>query len=302
MNALVTGGAGFIGSHLVDRLLEDGHYVVVMDNFVSGHLTNLPTYNKKLVVVHGDITDPRTKSLYKGIDVVFHLAALTRPQQSIIEPEKYHRVNVDGTLRVLRNAKEENVSRVVFASSASIYGDQEVYPTPETALPHPMSPYAEQKLIGENYCKMFCDLRDVETTCLRLFNVYGTKMSLGEYGAVIPRFINYVKSDKVPVIYGSGDQSRDFVHVDDVVDAFLKATKHEALGEIFNIGYGESYSINGILTIICKNIGVDVWATHEEPVVEPWRTIADIDKAERLLDWKPTIDIQEGIKRLVNGT
>lgn len=298
MNCLVTGGAGFIGSHLVDRLLKEGDYVTVLDDFSEGKMENLPTNHPHLFICKASINDG-IEWLFSGIDKVYHLAALPRPQRSIAEPLPTHIVNVDGTLNVLLACRAMNVKRVVFTSSASIYGDQERYPSYENCEPNPMSPYALHKLIGEQYCKLFGMLYGMEINSLRLFNVYGTRMNpVGEYASVIPKFIDALKNNESPSIFGDGNQSRDFIHVEDVVSAFISAGESKVYGEVFNIGSEDNISVNQIFTLISNRMNTKIKPVHTPPVIEPRVTLASRDKARRLLDWKPKVTIYAGLDEL----
>lgn len=299
MNYLVTGGAGFIGSHLVDKLLEQGGKVTVIDDFSEGKLENLPYGNPDLKIINMSICEP-IDFWTKGMDVVFHLAALTRPIESLEKPEKYNAVNVNGTLGLLVACKNNSVKRVVFASSASIYGEQEFFPTSESAFPNPMQPYATQKLIGEWYCKLFNNTYALETVMLRFFNVYGTRMNPDSpYAAVIPIFIKKIKAGESPTIYGSGDQSRDFIHVDDVVDGIFMASYKDVAGQIMNLGSGTNISINNLFDLLCRKIGVTVDPIYGPAMIEPMTTLANRYKALTLMNWKSHISLSDGVGRLI---
>lgn len=299
MNYLVSGGAGFIGSHLTDRLLKDKNRVVVIDDLSEGKLENLPTNNKNLEFHKTSILDD-IGNLFKHIDVVFHLGAITRPQQSIEEPEVFNRINVEGTLKTLINCKNNNVKRLVFASSASIYGEQDIFPTMEIAKPNPMSPYALTKIIGERYCDLFSRIYGLETICLRFFNVYGTRMNPdSEYAALIPGFIKKMKADIRPTIFGDGEQARDFVFIDDIIDGIVKASKCDFSNEIINLGSGENITVNKVAECINKLTNSKVKPVHGEPLLEPRNTLADISKAKYMLDWSPKTSLMEGIKTML---
>ncbi len=298
MRYLVTGGAGFIGSHLVARLLEMGE-VIVLDDFSEGKREYLPLNNPHLIIYEASILEP-IRNLFKGVDVVFHLAALPRPQKSIIEPECANEVNVTGTLRVLMACRENKVKRLVFASSASVYGQQDNMPSLETHKPNPMSPYALQKYIGEQYCQLFESIYGLETNCLRLFNVYGDRMNPnGEYASLIPKFITLLKAGKQPPIYGTGFQARDFIYVDDVVNAFLAAAQSEAHGEVFNIGSEKTYSVRIIFEMLRTHLNAKIEPVFEPALIEPDMTLADCKKAHELLGWFNETSLSDGVDRIM---
>jgi nucleoside-diphosphate-sugar epimerase len=306
MKYLVIGGAGFIGSHLCERLLKENKAVI--DDLSEGKLSNLPR-NSRITLHKASILDDDIAPLFKGVDVVFHLAALTRPQWSILHPEETDMVNVHGTLKVLQHCRDNKVKRVVFVSSSSIYGEQKKIPTPEDVIPNPMSPYALSKLIGEQYCELFGKLYGLQINRIRPFNVYGTRQNpAGEYAAAVPKFIdrvnsfiNVLKADGYPVITGDGKQVRDFVYVDDVVDLMIKASKSKVYGEAFNAGSGKNISINDLYDKVCEIMGVKVKPVHIAPVFEPRQTLADISKAKRLLGWEPKTSLEEGLRRTINA-
>lgn len=298
MKYLVTGGAGFIGSHLVEKLLGDGHQVLVLDDFSEGKWSNLPAH-ANLEILKVSILDDINR-FFVGTDVVFHLAALPRPQLSIVDPVPANLVNVNGLLNVLLAARDNNVKRLVFASSASIYGEQSVYPSPEDAEPNPMSPYALHKVIGEGYCKLFTNIYGLETNCLRFFNVYGNRMNPnGFYSSLIPKFIKMIKEGTQPTIFGSGEQARDFVYVEDVAEALIKAANSQIYGEVFNVGWGENYSVNKVHKIICDLLGKYIEPIHGEAMIEPTQTLADTLKSYQLLRWEPKITLEDGIKKMI---
>jgi nucleoside-diphosphate-sugar epimerase len=306
MKVLITGGAGFIGSHLTERLLKEKSMVI--DDLSVGKVGNLPK-DPRVRLHQVSILDD-IGHLFKGIDVVFHLAALTRPQWSILHPEETDTVNVHGTLKVLQHCRDNKVKRVVFVSSSSIYGQTDVVPTPEDTKPNPMSPYALSKQIGEEYCELFGKLYGLEINRIRPFNVYGTRQDpIGEYAAAVPRFIDRVnsfisvlKADSYPVITGDGKQVRDFIYVEDVVELMILASKSKVYGEAFNAGSGKNISINDLYDKVCKAMKVNTKAVHIAPVFEPRETMADIRKAKKLLGWEPKIDLDEGLRRTVEGT
>jgi len=290
MKCLVTGGAGFIGSHLVDLLLEYGNEVVVVDDLSEGKRENTPTYVHDVSILN-DI-----EYLFPGIDVVFHLAAYTRPQGSIAMPVYSNKVNVEGTLRVLACARNWGVRRVVFASSASVYGEQPLYPVPEVSPLNPMSPYAVQKIVGEMYCKLFHDLYGLEYNVLRLFNTYGPRQNpSGEYAAVIPKFMQQVRNGEQPTIYGTGEQRRDFIHVSDVASAFVLAGTSLYHGETFDVGTGENVSVKELLGVICEVIGKKADPAYGPAQVEPTQTLADTGRIYNVLGWEAKVELREGL-------
>ena len=297
MKCLVTGGAGFIGSNLVDRLIDDGHDVVIVDNLSTGKVENI---NKKAKFHNRDISKGNFHGIFEGVDVVFHLAALARVQPSIDEPLEYHKVNVDGTHNLLVAARDAGVKRFVFSSSSSVYGDVEEkdLPTSEDAGLNPMSPYALHKLIGEQYCKLFSELYGMETVSLRYFNVYGERQPTeGAYCLVMGVFAGQILNGKPMTIRGDGEQRRDFTYVGDVVEANIKAGFNAKLpifpceGDVFNIGNGDNCSVNEIADMV----GGD--KINVEPVIEPRQTLADNIKAKNIIDWKPTGNLEGWIPK-----
>ena len=293
MKCLVTGGAGFIGNNLVNRLINDGHEVIIIDNLSTGKKENI---NSEAKFYHVDISLLRRKtdfSMFEGVDVVFHLAALARVQPSIENPISFHETNVNGTLNLLNACIIHGVKRFVYSSSSSVYGDVEQLPTSENHKLNPMSPYALQKLIGEQYCKLYSELYNLETVSLRYFNVYGDGMSLeGAYKLVIPIFTEQKLNGEPMTIRGDGEQRRDFTYVGDVVDANIKCMNYplELNGDIFNIGNGNNRSVNDIANMIGGE------RVHIDPVIEPRETLADNKNAELRLNWKPTIEIEDWMK------
>jgi len=295
MRCIVTGGAGFIGSNLVDRLVNDNHEVIVFDNLSTGKQENI---NEKAKFFLVDIShqsyfeDEKMKEIMTGVDVVFHTAALARVQPSIENPIEFNNVNVGGTLNMLKACVDYGVKRFIYSSSSSVYGDVEKLPTAEEHKLNPMSPYALQKLIGEQYCKLYSELHGLETACLRYFNVYGKRMSLdGAYKLVIPIFTEQRLNGKPMTIRGDGEQRRDFTYVGDVVDANVRCMDYplELNGDSFNIGNGDNRSVNEIANMI----GGD--SINVEPVIEPKETLADNNKAKRVLGFNPSITIEDWI-------
>jgi len=293
MKVLVTGGAGFIGSNLVDKLINEGHKVFVIDNLSTGKKENL---NKKAIFYKADICDlNKILPLFKGIDYVFHLAANPRVMFSVENPIESHKVNVNGTLNVLYASYKNKVKRLIFASSAAVYGDIKKLPLKENMTPKPISPYGLHKLIGEFYCKLFSNLYNLETVCLRYFNVYGPRMDPnGPYALVIGKFLKLRKENKSLTIYGDGKQTRDFVYVDDVVRANILAMKSKKVGrgEVINICSGKNYSINYIAKLIG---GKKIYLSARKGEIK--HALGNNSLAKKLLSWKPEISLEEGIKK-----
>jgi nucleoside-diphosphate-sugar epimerase len=296
---LITGGAGFLGSHLTDRLLGDGHKVIVIDDFSTGKMENLQADNRNLSIYNRSVLED-IGNLFEGVDAVFHLAALTRPQESIKEPKLYNYVNIEGTLNILNNCRNHKVKRLVFVSSSSLYGEQDKLPTPETATPNPMSPYALTKLIGEQYCKLFERLYGLEANYIRPFNVFGPRQNPeGGYAAAVPKFIDMLKKGETPYITGDGEQNRDFVAIEDVIDLMVLASESKVYGEAFNAGSGENITINELYKTICGIMGKKVKPNYVPAVLEPRTTLADMGKARRLLGWEPKVSLKEGLERIL---
>ena len=292
--ALVTGGAGFIGSHLVERLLKDGHEVSVLDNLSSGISANLAHVadNPRMRFHQADISDfEAIRPLFEGTTWVFHLAGLADIVPSIERPMTYHRANVDGTIAVLEAARAAGVKRLVYAASSSCYGIAEQLPTPVTAPINPMYPYALSKNIGEQYLMHWAKVYGLPCVSLRLFNVYGPRSrSTGAYGAVFGVFLAQKLADQPFTIVGDGSQTRDFTFVTDVVDAFVKAAESEVSGEIFNVGSGDTYSVNRLASLL----GGDVVHIPKRPG-EPDCTFADIGRICRMLGWRPSVSFEHGV-------
>ena len=292
MKALVTGGAGFIGSTLTDKLIELGHKVVIVDNLSTGKEENI---NPKAEFINKCLTTLEEDFLVgKGIDVVFHLAALARVQPSIEDPIKYNEHNITATLKLLYASHKAGVKRVVYSASSSAYGDATIFPTPETHSVNPLSPYGLQKLVGEQYCKMFSEVYNLDTCSLRYFNVYGERMNLsGAYCLVMGIFAKQMLDGKPLTITNDGNQRRDFTYVQDVVDAnILAATLETSLkGEVFNIGNGNNYSVNDVADMLGGE------KTYGEKRLEPFQTLADNSKAREVLGWNTKGDLPSWIKK-----
>lgn len=295
---LVTGGAGFIGSHLVARLLKMGCYVTVLDDLSEGKWENLPKH-PNLIKHKGSILD-NVSDVVKEKEVIFHLAALPRLKRSVDQPWQTHEVNVDGTLNLLLAAKENKVKRFIFASSSSVYGNQDRLPFEENMKSNPLVPYSLHKLIGEEYCKMFSNLWGMGTVSLRFFNVYGPGMNPDNpYANLLPKFIKLMSQNKSPIINGDGTHSRDFTHVSDVVESMLLAAESKLTGEVFNIGYGERISVNKVVKILNQVMSKSIVPTYGPAVVEPKTTLASNLKAQNMLRWRPKINFKEGIKTML---
>ena len=293
---VVTGGAGFIGSHLVKKLIEDGYNVFVIDNLLSGKLENLSPKAKffKLDIRNLEEITP----VFKDAKYVFHLAALPSVQYSIENPMETNEVNVGGTLNVLTAARNAGVKRLVYSASSSVYGDVKRLPIKETEKPAPKSPYALQKYVGELYCKLFNEIYGMETVCLRYFNVYGPGQNpKGTYPNVIANFLELRKQNKKLTVVGSGNNTRDYVHVRDVASANILAatSKKVGKGESINVGTGERHSINEIAKLIGGPI------EFLPPRIEPKDTLADFSLAKLLLNWEPKIDFKKGLKNLLQN-
>lgn len=291
---IVTGGAGFIGSHLVDKLIELGHEVTVIDNLSTGKRENI---NQSANFFYRDICIfRRMHHLFEGIDYVFHCAALARVPLSVEKPYMTHMVNVEGTINVLRASALAGVKRMIHSSSSSVYGNQATLPLKENMIPNPISPYGRQKCYAEGFCCDFIKPHHLEVVCLRYFNVYGPRCSDDHpYSLVIGKFLKNKKEDKTSIICGDGEQSRDFTWVNDVVMANILAMESDKVGrgEAINIGSGKSYSINEIARIIGGNYTHSLARPND-----PHSTLADISKAKKLLIWAPMVKLPEGIAKL----
>ncbi len=301
---LVTGGAGFIGSHIVERLLDEGHSVRVLDNFCSGKMENINHLIGKLDLVRGDLCDfDLVRKSVDGVDFVLHHAALHSVHESVEDPGPSCEVNVKGTLNVLMAARTARVKRVVFASSCSVYGMLPELPKRETTEVFPVSPYAVTKLVGEHYCRMYTELYGLETVCLRYFNVFGPRQDPhSQYSAVIPRFATAVMAGERPTIYGDGLQSRDFTYVANNVDANIRAcfAPSHVSGKIINIASGQRYSLLDILTAIGNAVGVVVKPIFEEARSGDIRHMeGDSSRAKELLGFDLSVDFDTGLRRMI---
>ena len=289
--AIVTGGAGFIGSNLVDNLIEQGVEVIVLDNLSTGKKENI---NPKATFYNKDVSKITLLDydLFKGVDVVFHLAAMARVQPSIENPFPPNEVNIKGTLNILFASHKAGVKRVVYSASSSCYGDATKFPTPEEHPTNPLSPYGLQKYVGEQYCRMFSEVYNLDTVSLRYFNVYGERINLeGAYCLVLGVFTKQMLEGKPLTITNDGNQRRDFTYVGDVVDANILAATHENKlnGEVFNIGNGKNYSINEVADMLGGE------KTYGEKRIEPFQTLADNTKAQEWLGWNPQGNLKKWI-------
>jgi UDP-glucose 4-epimerase len=298
---LVTGGAGFIGSHIVQRIVATGERVRVLDNFSSGKRENLCGLENKVEVIFGDLLDEGVvRKAMEGVEVVFHQAALRSVPFSVENPALVNRVNVEGTLNVLIAARDARARRVVYASSSSVYGDNLELPKSEHSLPRPVSPYAVSKLAGEYYCRVFSQLYGLETVSLRYFNVYGPRQDPNsQYAAVIPRFIHWSLGGEPLEVHGDGLQSRDFTYIDNVVTANLLAAQcRDGIGEAFNVGQGSAHTLLDLTNLLQDILGMKLRLLHTRDRPGDVRhTLADISKAERCFDYKPHVSFEEGIVR-----
>jgi|TARA_Y100001963_G_C6755936_1_gene436816 UDP-glucose 4-epimerase len=295
--AIVTGGAGFIGSNLVNRLIEKGIEVVVLDNLSTGKEENI---NPKAKFIQCDISKSSIFDLMynmKGADVVFHLAALARVQPSIEDPIPFNEVNITGTLNILLAAHKTGIKRVVYSASSSAYGNTDILPTPEDAPTNPLSPYGLQKYVGEQYCKMFSEVYGLDTVSLRYFNVYGEQMNFGgAYKTVIAVFIEQMQKGEKLNIVNEGNQRRDFTYVGDVCNANILAatTSNKFNGEVFNVGNGDNFSVNEVADMFGGE------KKYGEKRIEPFETLADNQKIKSL-GWKPTGNLSEWIKNYIKN-
>ncbi len=300
--ALVTGGAGFIGSTLVRELVKRGVSVRVLDNVSSGNLTNLEGLGKKLEFVEGDIRNAvACRNACRGVEAVFHMAALVSVPQSVADPILSESINSGGTLNLLIAARDCQVKRFVFSSSSAVYGDTELIPTPETTPAFPTSPYGIQKLMGEHYARTFYQLYGLETVALRYFNVYGPGQNpASAYAAVIPKFLTRHFSGQTSVIFGDGEQTRDFCHVKDVVQANILAAEtsmSEAIGSVFNVACGSRISVNELILKMRESLGTELSTDYQsERSGDIKHSGADISKIVSKLDYAPKVLIETGLK------
>ena len=301
---LVSGGAGFIGSHIVEALVRKGHRVRVLDNFSSGKKDNLKPVIKEIELIRGDIRSLNTcQKAIKGIDFVLHQAALRSVPKSMKHPQLYNEVNIGGTLNMLMASARNKIKRFVFASSSSIYGDVKNFPEKEDFLPCPLSPYALTKLTGEHYCRIFSSHYGLETVSLRYFNVFGERQSLDdEYAVVVPKFISCLLNDEAPPVYGNGKQSRDFTYVLNVVNANLLAVKMPcARGDVFNVASGRNYTVLELAEILNRIMKKNIKPVFLKPRSgDIFKTYADLSRARKYLTFTPKVDFITGLGLTVN--
>ena len=294
---LVTGGAGFIGSHLAEELLLRGHRVRVVDSLVTGHRENLPPSAE---FIEGDLADPAVADLaVDGMDYVLHQAAIPSVPRSVKDPATSNRANITATLNVLVASQRAGVKRVVYAASSSAYGNTQVLPKREDMPANPLSPYALQKLVGEQYCQMFTRLYGLSTVSIRYFNVFGPRQDPGSpYSGVISLFASFLLDGRRPTIHGDGEQTRDFTYVANVVDAVLRACEAPNVdGEVINVAVGERISLNNLLRVMNRLTGRQLQPTYQEPRAGDVRdSQADISKAAALLGYKPIVSLSDGLR------
>lgn len=304
---LITGGAGFIGSSIAEKLINDGHYVRVLDNFFSGKEENLAFAKglgkDKFELIRGDIRDKNIcLAACKGVDYVLHQAALRSVPKSMDDPASYNDVNINGVMVMLQAAAANKVKRLVFASSSSIYGDTDKFPQREDHLPLLISPYALSKLTGEYYCRIFSEFFNVETVCLRYFNVFGPKQALDdEYAVVVPKFIHCIMNDAPPPIFGNGKQSRDFTFISNVVSAnILAATTPGIKHEILNVANGRDNTVLNLVETLNRIMGKNIKPKFlDARAGDVFKTEADISKIKSRLNYKPLVSFEEGLEKTV---
>jgi UDP-glucose 4-epimerase len=302
---LVTGGAGFIGSHIVRRLVGEGEFVRVVDNLSTGQSIRLKTVRDSIEFVEGDLADERVSDeVVRDVDYVLHQAAVPSVQRSVYDPIGTNRANVTATLNLLESCRKAGVRRLVYAASSSAYGDTEILPKTEAMSSNPLSPYALQKLVGERYCKLYYDLYGLETVSLRYFNVFGPDQDpLSEYSAVIPKFITKLLAKQPLIIYGDGEQSRDFTYIENVVEANMLAVRAmEARGSVCNIGCGERIALNKLIGLLEEILGVKANVNYTASKAGDVRhSLADVTLAHRLLGYEPKVMVKEGLRRTVEA-
>src|SRR5882724_12893169 len=304
--ALVTGGAGFIGSHIAEALAARGASVRVIDNLSTGHLENIEAIGAKIDFIRGDLANDATvRKAVEDVEIIFHEAALPSVPRSVSNPRETHLASVDATFNLLLAAKERKVRRLIYAASSSAYGDQPTLPKVESMRPEPLSPYAAAKLVGEYYCQVFTRSYGLETICLRYFNVFGPRQDPGSpYSGVISLFVDRLLKGQRPIIYGDGEQTRDFTYISNAVEAnVLAAEGDRGIGEVINIANGEKVSINELFQLVRQILGRD----DIEPDYQPARTgdilhsLADVTSARENLGFEPRIRLEEGLRLTVGS-
>ena len=303
MRYVVTGGMGFIGSNLAEYLSQQNHEVIILDDGATGRYSNIQEMveNQSVTFIEGSITDPDLlNETFSGADGIFHQGAIPSVTRSVADPARTNKVNIEGTLNVLIAARDCNVRKVVFASSSSVYGNTPTLPKHEGMTPHPLSPYAIQKLTGEYYCRVFNELYGLQTVALRYFNVFGPKQDpTSHYAAVIPNFIKRLLNKEPPLIYGDGEQTRDFTYVKNVIQANVKAMESDASG-IFNIACGERISLNELARTIMDILNFEIDPVYEDPRAGDVRdSLADISQAHTAFGYKPEYDLTKGLQETV---
>jgi nucleoside-diphosphate-sugar epimerase len=300
MKYIITGGAGFIGSHIAEAI-AGSHEVIIIDNYSSGKAENLARFSDNVQFIEGSITDlPLLRDVFSGADGIFHLAAIASVARSVDDPVATHQTNLTGTLNILLAARDCGVKKVVFSSSSAVYGDEPTLPKREDMPPVPLSPYAVSKLAGEYYCSVFNELFDVKTVSLRYFNVYGPRQDpQSEYAAVIPKFITRLLNHQAPLIFGDGKQTRDFVYVRDVVQANLLAMQGSTTGT-FNIGSGERIDLNTLARTLADLIEVDIPPVFEKPRSGDIRdSVSDITAAKKSLGYRTEYSLDRGLAETI---
>jgi len=300
---LVTGGAGFIGSHIVHRLVADGQKVRVLDNFSTGKRANLAAVSKDVDVVEGDLRSAEDcRKACKGVEIIFHEGALPSVPKSVADPQSSHDCNINGTFNILMAARDCGCRRVIYAGSSSAYGDQAESPKRESMRPAPLSPYAVNKLVGEYYLRAFHECYALETISLRYFNVFGPRQDpKSQYAAAIPAFVSAILNGKPPTIYGDGEQTRDFTYIDNVVHGNMLAAKAPKLsGEVINVACSESVTVNHTIELINKLLGKSVKPIHTD--IRPGdikHSLADISLARKIIGFEPVVKFDEGLRRAI---
>lgn len=301
---LVTGGAGFIGSHIVEELIKREYKVRIIDNFSTGKKENLHSFLDKIELINGDIRNFKLcMDASEGVDFVFHQAALSSVPCSIENPVLTNEININGTLNLLLASLKAKVKRFIFASSAAVYGDDPHIQKKEGREGNTLSPYAGSKLIGEKYCQVFSRVYGLSTVCLRYFNVFGPRQDpFSQYAAVIPNFIMKIIRKENPTIFGDGEQSRDFIYISNIVNANLLALKaHRVSGKVFNIAFGERITIKNLALEINRILSIDVRPCYTEPRLGDVRhSFADISKAKKILKYEPRVGFKEGLERTIS--
>ncbi len=301
---LVTGGAGFIGSHLVEHLVATGHAVRVLDNFSTGKRANLEPFAGKIDLIEGDLRQPEDcRKACADVEIVFHEGAVPSVPKSVSDPVTSHQVNVDGTFNLLVAARDAKCRRVIYAASSSAYGDQPDLPKRETATPAPLSPYAVAKLAGEYYLSAFYHCYGLETLSLRYFNVFGPRQDpASQYAAAIPAFVAAILADESPTIFGDGEQTRDFTYIDNVVHANMRAAEvAKTEGQVINIACGQRVTVNQIIARINELLGKSVPSHHvPDRPGDVKHSLAAIDRAQEVIGYKPSVTFDEGLRLAID--